>query len=376
MNAELPVYTRLPVEIVEGEGMNVLTSDGRELLDFYGGHAVAVLGYRNERLLRALTRQAEKLFFQTNLVDLEVRRLAAEKLSAFAPAGLDRVFFVNSGAEANENALRLAFRQGERSKVVCLEGAFHGRTAAAGACTAGSAKWYGFPRAPFDVVRIPVADEAALDRALDQNTAALILEAIQGQHGARDLDLEWLRAARRLCTERGVFLIADEVQCGMGRTGKPFAIEHAGVLPDAITTAKGLAGGFPAGAVITNAAVAATLKPGDLGTTFGGGPMACALMIEVVDALSAPGFLDHVARIGTLIRETCKVGPVQAIQGRGLLVGLRMARPAAEILPLLLSRGILAGGAGDPHIVRIMPPLTVEERHVDALRRALESLPS
>ncbi len=375
-SAEAPVYTRLPVEIVEGDGVNVLTKDGRELLDFYGGHAVAVLGYRNRRLLRVLSEQAERLFFQTNAVDLEVRRRAHEALAAFGPPELGRVFLVNSGAEANENALRLAFRLTQRTRVVCLEGAFHGRTAGAGALTAGNSKWYGFPRPPFEVTRIPVDDIEALDRAIGPDVAALVLEAVQGQAGGRDLSLAFLRAARRITSERGAFLIADEVQCGMGRTGTPFAIQEAGVVPDFLTTAKGIAGGYPASALLMSDAVADLLKSGDLGTTFGGGPMACALIVEVTRALSEPGFLTHVRAMGDLIQRTCVVGPVIGTQGRGLLLGLRTKRPAGPILNELLDRGILAGGAADPHIVRLIPPLILQEDHVTALRRALESLPS
>lgn len=372
--AELPVYDRLFVEIVEGHGVTVRTAEGKELLDFYGGHAVAVLGYRHPRLLAALKDQAERLFFQTNLVDVEIRREATSALAGFAPPGLDRVFLVNSGAEANENALRLAFRVTQKSRIICLDGAFHGRTAAAGACTYGSSKWYGFPRAPFDITRIPPEDVQALDRALAGDVAAVILEAVQGQIGARDLSVSYLQEVRRLTEDRGTLLIADEVQCGMGRTGVPFAIEHAGVLPDIITTAKGLAGGFPAGALITTEKIAASLKPGDLGTTFGGGPMASALIVAVISELARPGFLENVARLGDLLRSTCQVGPVKAIQGRGLLLGLRMSRPSKEVLPELLARGILAGGSGDPHVVRVMPPLIVEEQHIDTLRRALESI--
>lgn len=371
---ELPVYARLPIEIVEGSGMNVRSKDGREFLDFYGGHAVAVLGYRNPKLLEALTEQAHKLFFQTNLVDVDIRREACRALADFSPAGLDQVFLVNSGAEANENALRLAFRITKRKRVVALDGAFHGRTAAAGACTYDSPKWYAFPRTPFDVTKLAVEDFDALDRELDQDVAAMILEPVQGQVGARDLSLEYLHRARELTRERGIFLIADEVQSGMGRTGRAFAFEHAGILPDVVTTAKGLAGGFPAGALITSRSVSGKLKAGDLGTTFGGGPMACALIKTVVHELERPGFLEHVARMGELLRERCRVGPVRSIQGRGLLCGLRLSRPTKEVLPELLARGILAGGSGDPDVMRIIPPLIVEPCHIDALAKALASI--
>ena len=372
--AEVAVYKRLGIELVDGDGCVVHTRDGRELLDFYGGHAVAILGYRHPALLAALRKQAETLFFQTNLVDLEVRREAATKLTALAAGDIDRAFFVNSGAEANENALRVAFRATGRTRVICLEGGWHGRTAAASACTYDAAPWYGFPRTPFDVTRVPANDAAALSAALDSSVAAVILEPVQGQSGARDLDLGYLRSVRSLTRNNGTLLIADEVQSGLGRTGFNFAIDAAQVVPDMITTAKGLAGGFPAGALLLPQRIANILKPGDLGTTFGGGPMACALMCVVADALAAPGFLAHVQRMGELIRSTCVVGPVQSISGRGLLSGLRLSRPTTEVIPELLERGILLGGSGDRHVLRVMPPLIVTEAQVMRLAAALAEI--
>ncbi len=390
---EFPVYKRLDLEIVEGDGTRVRTRDGRELIDFYGGHAVASLGYRHPRMLVALSRQAEKLHFQTNLVEVEARRKACRDLARFAPTGLDRVFLVNSGAEANENALRLAFRGRDRTRVVALEGGFHGRTAAAGACSWGGVppeggkhdivpeggqrtpKWYGFPRTPFEVVWVPHDDPQALADAVDDDTAAVILEPVQGLAGSRALSRELLEEARRATERHGAWLIADEVQCGMGRAGTPFATCAAGVTPDVITTAKGLAGGFPAGAVIAPARVADALPKGALGTTFGGGPLACVLISIVVETLSEPGFLERVAELGERIRRTCRVGPVVDVQGRGLLLGLRCGRPAGEVLAELRTRGILAGGAADPSIVRLMPPLTLDEGDVTALERALADIP-
>ncbi len=371
---EFPVYKRLGLEIAEGDGTRVLTRDGRELIDFYGGHAVAALGYRHPGMLEALGEQAERLHFQTNLVELEARRRACRDLARFAPAGLDRIFLVSSGAEANENALRLAFRGRNRQKVVALEGGFHGRTAAAGACSWGNQRWYAFPRAPFEVAWVPHDDPQALASAVDDDTAAVILEPVQGLAGSRAMPRELLETARRATEKHGAWLIADEVQCGMGRTGTAFAIEDAGVVPDLITTAKGLAGGFPAGAVIAPAEVADNLPYGSLGTTFGGGPLACAWISVVIETLSAPGFLERVAALGERIRRTCRVGPVVDVQGRGLLLGLRCDRPAGDVLAGLRDRGILAGGAADPHVVRLMPPLILGDDDVAALERALADI--
>jgi acetylornithine/succinyldiaminopimelate/putrescine aminotransferase len=375
----LPVYAQTAIEPVSGRGVMLRTRDGRELLDFYGGHAVALLGYAHPRLLGALARQAEELFFQSNVVPLAVRARAARRLVEFGPAGLSHAFLVNSGAEANENALRLALRRTGRGHVVALTGSFHGRTAAAAAVTHGAgnaaASWYGFPRAPFDVTFVPRGDLGALAAALTGTpTAALILEPVQGMAGAVALGGDYLAAARELTRRAGALLIFDEVQCGMGRTGQPFAAQTWGVTPDLLTTAKGLAGGFPAGAVLAAPEIAAGVRRGDLGSTFGGGPMACALIEEVIATIEDEGLLARVRTLSRRIRETCAVGPVEAVQGEGFLLGLRTTRPAIEIQSELLERGILTGTSADPRVVRLLPPLVLEETHVQALAAALAEI--
>jgi len=370
--SEFPVYKRLDFDVVSADGVRVRAADGREFIDFYGGHAVAALGYGDGGWTSALTDQARAVAFQTNLVAMEVRRHAHDALADAAPRGLDRVFLVNSGAEANENALRLAFRTTGRTKVVALEGGFHGRTAAAGACTWGNDKWYAFPRRPFDVTWVKPNDAAGLRAAVDTETAAVIIEPVLGIAGARALDAGFMRAVREITSETGALFIADEVQCGMGRAGALFAVELSDVVPDILTTAKGLGAGFPVGAVIASANLADALPAGALGTTFGGGPMACAVVIEVVRRLRAPGFLDHVRAVGEYIRARCEVGPVVSIQGAGLLLGLVCDRPAAQVLPELRRAGVLAGGASDPNVIRLMPPLIIDQADVDVLAAALE----
>ncbi len=374
-SALLPAFTPLPVEVERGEGVWLHTADGRRLLDFYAGHAVALLGYGHPRVVATLAAQARTLFFQTTAVQLAVRERAARALAALLPDGIDRVFFVNSGAEANENALRLAFRHTGRQRAVALQGAFHGRTAAAAAVTDG-AKWYGFPQAPFAVTRVPRGDVGALEQALGDDVAALILEPVQGMAGAVDLGADYLRAARRLTAERGVVLVFDEVQCGMGRTGETFAARLHGVVPDVLTVAKGLAAGFPAGAVAVGEEIAAGVRSGDLGTTFGGGPLACALVAEVCEIVGEPGFLAHVRAMSERLRAACRVGPVVDVQGEGLLLGLRTSRPAAAIQADLLRRGVLVGTSADSHVVRLLPPLIVGEEHVDRLAAALAEVPA
>lgn len=374
-SASLDVYPTLGPRVASGKGADLLTEDGVEMVDFFGGIAVALLGQGHPRLLEAIQRQAARLTFQTCHVDLSVRESATRELVDLAPEGLDKVFLVNSGAEAIENALRMAFLATGRPKVLAFEMSFHGRTAGSAAATHGAAaSWYGFPRTPYDVEFLPFADEEALEAALDDQVAAVVLEPVQGKAGGRPFPAAFLRRVRELTRERGAWWIADEIQCGMGRTGKLFAVEHAGVTPDAMTLAKGIAGGFPCGAVLVRGDVEEHLTHGTLGTTFGGGPMACAAIEETLAILTEPGFLDHVSAMGEYIQETCQVGPVESVQGLGLLRGLRCRRPAKEILPALRDRGILVGGSGDPAVIRLTPPLLIEARHVDALAKALAEI--
>ena len=225
----LQVYAQFDFEPVAASGVHIACRDGRKLLDLYGGHAVASLGYSHPDIVATITRQASQLFFQSNAVALEVRAQAADKLAAFAPAGLNRVFFVNSGAEANENALRAAFKKTGRKKIIALEQGFHGRTAAAGAVTWGAAdKWYGFPNTPFDVEFVARDAIAAATAAIDNDTAAVILELVQGIAGAYDLDPDFVAAIRDACDRNGALLIIDEVQTGIGRCGEAFAIRISG----------------------------------------------------------------------------------------------------------------------------------------------------
>jgi acetylornithine/succinyldiaminopimelate/putrescine aminotransferase len=367
------VYPMLPFAPVRGSGVYLEDAAGRRVLDFYGGHAVAALGYGHPDLSETIARASRDLVFQTNALPLAIRDEAAEALAAFGPAGLGRVFFVNSGAEANENALRLAFRATGRSKIVAMEHSFHGRTAAAAAVTYGAAKsWYGFPRAPFDVTFVPRNDVAALEAAVDSSTAAVIIEPVQGLAGAFDFEPEFLHAIRGACDRRGALLIIDEVQTGMGRLGAPFGAQLYDVRPDLLTVAKGLGGGFPCGAVLMPHAIAATLKAGALGTTFGGGPVACAAIKTVIEVINRDRLLENVREVSALIRATCIVGPVASIQGRGFLLGLRTRPKAATVRDALLARDILVGTSADPHMLRLLPPLVLTKDHVRRLAAALE----
>jgi len=370
------VFAQYPLPVVSADGVWLNTRDGRRVLDLYGGHAVAALGYGHPGWTRALTEQARSCQFQTNAVPMDVRLRAADRLVRFTGLGLNTVFFVNSGAEANENALKMAFRLTGRSQVVALEHGFHGRTAAAGAITWGAAqKWYGFPRAPFDVAFMPRTDLAAIDRQVTQQTAAVIVEPVQGLGGAFDLGAPYLRALRQRCDATGTALIFDEVQCGVGRTGHPFAANLYGVTPDMITTAKALGNGFPCAVLMMSDPVAATLKMDVLGTTFGAGPLACAAIEAVIEAIESGKLLEQVRRVGAYVRQTCIVGPVTGHQGAGHLTGLRTSRPARDVQRELLEHNILAGTSSDPNVLRLLSPYILEEQHVDLLRAALLSLP-
>ncbi len=373
--ATIPVYSQLSLDPTRAAGCEIFTADGRQILDLYGGHAVAALGYGHPRLLEAIESQTRRLMFQSNAVALEIRAAAAEALTGAAPPGLTRAFFVNSGAEANENALRIACRASGRGKVLAIAHGFHGRTAAAAAVTWNAAdRWYGFPRLPFDVDFIPRNDVRAAHRMIDSRVAAVIFEPVQGVAGAFDLDPDFVAALREACTDAGALLIADEVQSGMGRSGQFFASTVFEVRPDLLTSAKSLGGGFPCGAVLCTEELSATLHAGDLGTTFGGGPVAAAAMVAVIDTIRDEGLLENVRAREAQIREQCVVGPVQRVQGMGLLLGLVCDRPAKEVHAALLEHDILTGTSADPAVLRLLPPLVLEARHVTRLAEALATI--
>ena len=370
----LPVYGQLPFVPEWASGCDIITEDGRRILDLYGGHAVAALGYAHPRLVNAISEQSRTLLFQSNAVAVNVRAQAAEALLGIAPDKLVRAFFVNSGAEANENALRMACVATGRNKILAITQGFHGRTAAAAAVTWNSDKWYGFPSRPFEVDFIPRDDCDAARAMIGDDVAAVIVEPVQGVAGAYDLSYDFMAALREQTTANGVLLIADEVQSGMGRCGHFFAIQAHGIEPDLLTSAKSLGGGVPCGAVLCTEDVAAHFGPGDLGTTFGGGPLAAAAIVAVIESIHDEDLLNNVRNREAQIRERCVVGPVQKIQGMGLLLGLVCDRPAVEVRNALLEHDVLTGTSADPEVVRILAPLVLEAHHVDHLAHALQAM--
>ena len=370
----IPVYGQLPFVPERASGCDIFTRDGRRILDLYGGHAVAALGYGHPRLVAAIQEQSNKLLFQSNAVALDVRADAAEQLTRVAPEGLDRVFFVNSGAEANENALRMALMATGRRKVLAITQGFHGRTAAAAAVTWNSDKWYGFPKKPFTVDFIPRDDSEAARTMIGDDVAAVIFEPVQGVAGAYDLSSEFIETLREQTRKHGALLIADEVQSGMGRCGQFFAVQAHRVDPDIMTSAKALGGGIPCGAVLCTEEIASGFGPGDLGTTFGGGPIAAAAITATIQGILAEHLRSNVRAREAQIREQCVVGPVRRIQGMGLLLGLVCDRPATEVRDALLDHDILTGTSADPEVLRILAPLVLQDKHVDHLAQALANI--
>lgn len=370
-----PVFAQYPLPVARAEGVWLYTPDGRRVLDMYGGHAVAALGYGHKGWTDALIAQAQAVNFQTNAVPMDVRLRAAERLVKFSGLPFERVFFVNSGAEANENALKMAFAVNPgRTEVIALEQGWHGRTPGAAAITWGAMdKWYGYPRTPFDVQFVSRTDTAGL-AAITEKTAAVFVEPVQGVGGAFDIGSSFLQALRQRCDETGALLVFDEVQCGMGRTGHPFGANLYGVMPDMISTAKALGNGFPCSALLMSAKVSKAIKLDAMGTTFGGGPMACAVIEAVIDAIEREDLLANVRRVSDYIRQTCIVGPVIGHQGAGFLTGLKTRVPAKQVQQALLAQNILTGTSGDPNVLRLLPPFVLKEADVDFLAAALARL--
>jgi acetylornithine/succinyldiaminopimelate/putrescine aminotransferase len=370
--ALLPVYSQMPVRPVSGRGSWLIDEAGHEWLDAYGGHAVASTGHCHPHVVAAIAHQAETLLFYSAAVALPQRERLAAELAARCQVPGARVFLCNSGAEANENALHLARRATGRSGVVAVAGGWHGRTVATLACTDGEkyqawARAAGMPLAR----RVPFDDAAALERAVDETTAAVIVEPVQGLAGARDCAPEFLRAARAACDRHGAALIFDEIQCGVGRCGAFTAAEASGVTPDVITMAKGLASGLPVGAILVGPKLATGVKTGDLGSTFGGGPVVCAAALATLEVIEREGLIANAIAIGERLRRGALALGVSKVQGRGLLLGLHLGRSAAEVQQALFARRILTGTSADPQVLRLMPPLVFSGPEADRLLDAL-----
>lgn len=378
--ALLPVYKRAPMVLVRGDGVRLFDADGNEYIDFTSGIAVNALGYGDPDLQAALHRAADGLIHVSNLFRTEPGERLAERLVARSFA--DRVFFCNSGVEANEGAFKFARRWARsvggpaKHEIVGLRGAFHGRLFASLAATDRPA--YRSPFRPLaGGISIAERDLDGLARLLSaETTAALVIEPIQGEGGVRVFDAGYLRELRALTNERQVALMFDEIQCGLGRTGYLFAYERVGVTPDLLTLAKPLAGGLPMGAVLMTEAIAATVQPGDHGTTFGGGPFVASVAEHVVDRVSDPGLLASVrengAWLGSSLRELQdRHGGIRATRGTGYIWGIDVHAPAPDVVSRARAEGLLLVGAGD-YTVRILPPLVATRDDLGEGLRRLE----
>jgi acetylornithine/succinyldiaminopimelate/putrescine aminotransferase len=369
----LPTYEKFPFVLERGEGCWVWDDAGTKYLDLYGGHAVAALGHSPKEVVAALTAQAGKLLFYSNLVYIRARAEAAKALVEFCGEAGSQVFFCNSGAEANENAMRIARSVTGRAKVVAAEGGFHGRTA--GAISVTGAKYRkGLAGLGADAVHVPFGDLAAAERALTPDVAAFLLEPIQSVQGATTATGEYLKGLQALCGKSGTLLIFDEVQTGVGRVGARSARHAFGARPHLQTFAKALASGVPAGAVLAVPEVSKKVKPGELGSTFGGGPLACAAISATLNALSERKLWENAAAMETLIRTTFKFPQIVEIRGKGLLLGIVLDRPSKATRASLLSKKILVGGADDPNVIRLLPPLTVGPAEISMLHDALSEI--
>ncbi len=375
MPALMPTYNRADLAFERGEGAWLYTVDGRRFLDFGAGIATSSLGHNHPHLADAIAEQAHKVIHVSNLYRVPgAERLAARFVEAtFA----DSVFFCNSGAEANEGMVKMMRKamhetgKPERYRVICFDGAFHGRTLAMLAAT-GNAKYLkGFGPEVDGFDHVPFNNLNSVRAAIGPTTAAILVEPVQGEGGIRPAHLQFLRDLRTTCDEFGLILGMDEVQCGMGRSGRLFAHEWAGIEPDVLSAAKGIAGGFPMGAILAKDHVAKWLTAGTHGTTFGGNPLACAAANAVLDVILAPGFLAEIDRRARKLwfALTDLAGEFPSVfeeaRGAGLLVGLKCLVPNAEIQNAFTAEGLLTVGAGD-NVVRLAPPLIVDDAEIDA----------
>ena len=363
---QIKAYNKYPLVAQRGQGNWLEMSDGSRYLDMYGGHAVAVTGHCHPKVVSAIARQSQELIFYSNLVYLDVRSQAAKRLIEAAPPEMDRVFFVNSGAEANENALGVARSLSGRKKIVSFRGSFHGRTLAALSATGIEAyrqRVQGL--VPFQRLA-DFGDLASVEAVMDEQVAAVILEPIQSMAGVRTADAEFFQGLRRLCDRHGAFLIYDEVQTGMGRTGQFCFAPRYDVSPDMVTLAKGLASGIPMGALMVSAPVADRIRSGDLGSTFGGGPIACAALLATLEVIEEEGLLQNVTLVSQRLRDECRrLAGVQEVRGEGFLLGVLFENGAKAVQARLRKQGVLSGLAGDSQVLRLLPPLTLKPSEAD-----------
>lgn len=373
-------YARLPIALSHGEGAWIWDAQGRRYLDALAGIAVNTLGHAHPRLVAAIADQAGKLIHSSNLYRIPLQEQLADRLCALA--GMDTAFFCNSGLEANEAAIKLARLYGHdrgvnRPEIVVFERAFHGRSLATLSATGNPKVQKGFEPLVEGFVRIALNDASALQEVANtrQSVVAVFLEAIQGEGGIQPAHADFLRAAREICDRHGWLLMIDEVQCGTGRTGKWFAHQWAGIRPDVIAMAKGLASGVPIGALLARGVAARTFGPGQHGTTFGGNPLACRAALETLAVIEDDGLLANAAQRGQQIVHALRhafagVEGVVEVRGQGLMIGIELDRPAGDLVRRMLERGVLLNVTQE-RVIRLLPPLIFSAEQADALVQAL-----
>lgn len=367
MSALFPTYQRWDLEITHGEGAWVTARDGKRYLDFIAGIAVCNLGHRHPKVLEAVHAQLDQVWHVSNLFQNSLQEEVAERLVQHSSG--DRVFFCNSGAEANEAAIKLARKATGKWKIITFEQSFHGRTFATMAATGQDKVKVGYgPMLP-TFVYVPYNDVEQLQQAMDQETAAIMLEVIQGEGGVNPGDPSFIQAAEQLCREYGALLIVDEVQTGIGRTGKPFAYQHYGISPDIISVAKGLGNGFPVGAVIGKEQLLEAFGPGSHGSTFGGNPLAMAAANATLQVIFEESFLQDVVAKGEYLKKQLEarlagLPGLQEIRGQGLILGIETSFEVAPLLAIMREKQLLTLGAG-PHVIRLLPPIIVSKEEID-----------
>ena len=374
---QVATYQKMGIAGERGSGAWIWTSEGDKYLDLYGGHAVCATGHSHPHVVEAIGKQAGKLLFYSNLVFSEIRARAAEKLVFVAPPSLTKTFFCNSGTEANENAMRMARMATGREKIVTFTGGFHGRTADSISATfLGKYREIGKPNVPGHV-SAEFGDIESVRSVADTQTAAIMLEPIQSMAGVREAPPQFFRDLRDLCDELGIVLIFDEVQTGIGRTGNWFfggsdLADH--VEPDIITLAKSLGSGVPVGACLVNDNVSSHIKLNDLGTTFGGGMLAMAAVLATLEAIENDGMIANASETEMYIRKgLADVGGVVAVHGKGCLLGIEFEDKCAPWHTKLLARKIITGTSSDPKVLRLLPPLCVDQRAVKLFVEALNA---
>lgn len=380
MSHVMNTYARLPVAFTHGQGVWLWDAQGRRYLDALGGIAVNTLGHAHPKLVQTLAAQAGRLIHTSNIYQITEQENLADKLAAIS--GMDKVFFCNSGCEANEAAIKIArlYAKGkgiENPAIVVMEKAFHGRTLATLSATGSRKVHAGFEPLVSGFVRVPYDDLEAVRQVAqnNRNVVAVLVEPIQGEGGINLAHFDYLRGLRELCDQYQWLLMLDEIQCGLGRTGKWFYYQHAGFYPDVLTLAKGLAGGVPIGACLAKGTAAEAFKPGNHGSTFGGNPFACAAALTTLEAIEQEKLLDNAVKVGDFIRASlgtalANVKGVVAVRGMGLMLGIELDRPCTELVGRALEAGLLINVTADK-IIRLLPPLVM---NLDEARQVVDIL--